>query len=48
MKTIHALILGMLILIGLYLGLKNATGVAQIFNAGGPAVTNGVKALQGR
>lgn len=48
MTLLHALLVGMGLLILVYLGVKNAGGVAQIFNAGGPQVINGIKTLQGR
>lgn len=48
MSLLHALLLGFFILIALYLGTKNAGGVAQIFNAGGPQVVKITEALQGR
>lgn len=48
MKLIHGIALGMGLLILTYLGVKNAGGVATIFNSGGPQIINGVKALQGR
>lgn len=48
MKLLHSLFLGMGVLIGIYLGVKNAPGVASIFNAGSGGGVNLVKSLQGR
>jgi hypothetical protein len=48
MSLLHGLLLGMALLILVYLGVKNAGGVAQIFNSGGPQVNNTIKTLQGR
>lgn len=48
METLHALLYGSALLIALYLGLKNASGAAQIFSSGSAAYATGVKALQGR
>lgn len=48
MSLLHGLLVGMGALILVYLGVKNAGGVAQIFNAGGPQINNTVKTLQGR
>lgn len=48
MNLVHSLMFGMGMLILLYLAVKNADGVAKIFNAGGPQVINTVKSLQGR
>lgn len=49
---IKLIILMFFVLIALYLGLgpvgQNGKAVASVFNAGGPVVTNTVKALQGR
>lgn len=48
MKEIHAIGLGFGVLIALYLGLTNASGIASIFSSGGPQVVSITKALQGR
>jgi hypothetical protein len=48
MELVHALLFGSALLIALYLGVKNAGGVAQIFNSGSAAYVSGVKTLQGR
>lgn len=48
MNLLHGVLVGMGLLILVYLGLKNANGVSQIFNSGGPQVVSGIKSLQGR
>lgn len=48
MTLIHGFLFGAGMLILTYLAVKNADGVAKIFNAGGPQVGNTIKALQGR
>jgi hypothetical protein len=48
MKLIHGIFFGMAVLIGMYLGVKNADGIAKIFSAGGPQVNNTIRSLQGR
>lgn len=48
MNLLHAIGLGFFLLILVYLGVKNGTGVAAIFNAGGTQGVNLTKALQGR
>lgn len=48
MKVIHLIVLLFFVSILLYLGLKNANGVATIFKAGSPAVNSLASTLQGR
>lgn len=48
MSLLHGIAFGMGMLILVYLGVKNANGVASIFNAGGSQTSNVIKALQGR
>ena len=48
MELAHFIGFAFFLAIIIYLGLNNSTGVAQIFNAGGPQVVNLTKALQGR
>ena len=48
MNLLHAVLLGMGLLILVYLGVKNAQGVVQIFNAGSTGTVNITKSLQGR
>jgi len=48
MTLIHAILVGLGLLIALYLGVKNANGVGSVFSSGGSALVNETKALQGR
>ncbi len=48
MTLLHALAVGIGLLILAYLAFKNAGGVAQIFGAGATGISNVSKTLQGR
>lgn len=48
MQLAHALSFGIFMLILVYLGVKNSTGVAAIFNVAGTQSNSIIKTLQGR
>lgn len=48
MSLVHSVLFGIGMLILIYLGVKNADGVAKIFTAGGTQGTGVIKSLQGR
>lgn len=48
MNLLHSVLFGIGMLILLYLAVKNADGVAKIFNATGTQGGNVIKSLQGR
>jgi hypothetical protein len=48
MKLLHAVFLGFGLLILVYLGLANSSGVVSIFNATGTQTVAATKTLQGR
>lgn len=48
MELVHALALGIGLLIALYLALMNSGGLVAIFNSGGGQINTLTKTLQGR
>ena len=48
MDLVHSLFFGIFLLILIYLGVKNANGVASIFSSAGTQSNTLIKTLQGR